>query len=40
MQLTLHVPDDLAADLRRHQARLPRILRKAKIRAAQQLQRS
>jgi hypothetical protein len=29
MQLTLHVPDDLAADLRRHQARLPRILQLA-----------
>ena len=27
MQLTLHVPDDLAADLRQRLARLPRILR-------------
>jgi hypothetical protein len=27
MQLTLQIPDDLAADLRQHQARLPRILR-------------
>ena len=27
MQLTLHIPDDLAADLRQRQTRLPRILR-------------